>query len=101
MWESPTTSVGDCGSIDMAPKKRTYTKRHQIYRLLYVEPFQSILEAIAREKQLKSWKRVKKESLIDRINPDRIDLAAWVDDGWPSVTLPEYPEGDWRDWQYW
>ena len=45
-------------------------------RLVYYED--RVLEAIAREKQLKGWKRVKKEVLIKSINETWKDLSA----GW-------------------
>jgi putative endonuclease len=44
-------------------------------RLLYFEGYEDILTAIAREKQLKGWRREKKLSLIGTINPEFKDLA--------------------------
>ncbi len=43
-----------------------FVKRHRIYRLVYVEPFDGPLDAIEREKQLKRWKRDWKIALIER-----------------------------------
>jgi putative endonuclease len=37
-----------------------FTKRYNVDRLIYIEHFTSIEEAIAREKQLKNWRREKK-----------------------------------------
>ncbi|KZD22876.1 GIY-YIG nuclease family protein [Tardiphaga robiniae] len=34
-----------------------FVKRYKVMRLVHVEEFSSIVEAIAREKQLKNWKR--------------------------------------------
>jgi putative endonuclease len=34
-----------------------FVKQYNVYRLVYVETFASPLEAIAREKQLKNWRR--------------------------------------------
>jgi putative endonuclease len=56
--------------------------------LIYYELYQHIDQAIAREKQLKGWLRVKKEALIATTNPEWSDLAAdWyegTDDTGPS-----------------
>ena len=51
-----------------------FSDKYNVTKLVYFETFASIEEAIAREKQLKGWKRDKKEKLIDSMNPDRLDL---------------------------
>lgn len=51
-----------------------HTKKHNLYKLLYFEEFDSIEEAIAREKQLKNWHRQWKIDLIQRNNPTFQDL---------------------------
>ncbi len=42
--------------------------------MVYFEHFMNIEEAIAKEKQLKNWKRQWKINLIDNFNPDWEDL---------------------------
>jgi putative endonuclease len=51
-----------------------FTKRYILTKLVYYEIFQTIDEAIAREKQLKSGSRKKKIDLITKDNPDFRDL---------------------------
>ena len=51
-----------------------FTARYNCHKLVYFEEFSSIDEAIAREKQIKSWNRNRKEKLIDNYNPEREDL---------------------------
>jgi putative endonuclease len=46
-----------------------------VYRLVYVEGYSTPLEAIAREKQLKNWRRDWKIQLIEENNLDWGDLA--------------------------
>src|SRR6266536_3193567 len=46
-----------------------------VERLLYWESFDDVHKAIAREKQLKGWRRSKKIALIETINPHWLDLA--------------------------
>ena len=53
-----------------------FTQRYKSDRLLYFEEHIDIKNAIAREKEVKGWKRERKESLIATINPHRLDLAS-------------------------
>jgi len=58
-----------------------YTKRYHIHRLLYFEETSDVNVAIAREKEMKSWRRSKKLALVYAMNPTMQDLAAeWFDD---------------------
>ena len=45
-------------------------KKYNCYFLLFYEQFQDVNQAIAREKELKGWKREKKEKLITSFNSD-------------------------------
>ena len=51
-----------------------HASRYRINRLVYVESYNHVLDAIARETQIKSWRREKKIALIESINPDWLDL---------------------------
>ena len=50
------------------------TKKYHVHMLLYFEKHNSITAAIAREKQIKSWKRRWKLELIEKHNPGWNDL---------------------------
>lgn len=52
-----------------------HTKRYGIHRLVYFEVAETMEAAIAREKQLKRWRRDWKRNLIERENPAWNDLA--------------------------
>ena len=52
-----------------------FTKRYKVNRLGYYESTNEINDAIAREKQIKRWRRQKKVLLIETVNPDWKDLA--------------------------
>ena len=56
-----------------------FTKRYGVHILLRIEEFDTMDEAIAREKQLKKWSRVRKIALIESENPDWCDL-------WPELS---------------
>jgi putative endonuclease len=45
-----------------------------VTRLVYFECFDQVEQAIQREKRLKKWPRAWKISLIEKDNPDWIDL---------------------------
>ncbi len=52
-----------------------FTKRYRVTRLVYFEQFDKVLEAIAREKQIKAWSRKKKLALVRTTNPKWEDLG--------------------------
>jgi putative endonuclease len=52
-----------------------FTDRYQIFRLVYFEQFGDIRDAVAREKEIKGWRREKKIRLIEQDNPTWVDLA--------------------------
>jgi len=51
-----------------------FTKNRGIHNLVYFEEYDNIRKAIAREKQLKKWKRQWKVRLIEESNPQWRDL---------------------------
>jgi putative endonuclease len=52
-----------------------FTAKYRITRLVYFEQTVDVHAAIAREKQLKGWRRAKKIALIESVNAGWIDLA--------------------------
>ncbi|MBS0538625.1 MAG: GIY-YIG nuclease family protein [Proteobacteria bacterium] len=60
--------------------KSIHTAKYKIDRLIYVEPHDTAPDAIAREKQLKNWRREKKIALINRANPEWRDLSGEIHD---------------------
>ena len=65
-----------------------FSKKYNCTRLLYYERHESITQSIAREKQLKGWRREKKLNLIRTQNPEFKDLAEqW---GWTLITGHEH-----------
>jgi putative endonuclease len=51
-----------------------FTKKYGVHKLVYFETFDQIEFAIRREKRLKKWPRAWKISLIEKQNPNWIDL---------------------------
>ena len=58
-----------------------FTKRYQVHRLVYFEHTEDVNSALAREKQLKNWKRQWKVGLIEKGNPNWSDLLVKLDPG--------------------
>lgn len=51
-----------------------FARKYKVTRLVYAEELEQIEEAIAQEKQLKGWKRVRKNELVRAANPTWADL---------------------------
>ena len=52
----------------------SFTCRYKVTKLVHWEEFENVLDAIAREKQIKRWSRAKKIALIEKYNPEWLDL---------------------------
>jgi len=46
-----------------------FTKKYNVYKLVYFEEAQDVTAAINREKEIKKWRREKKNKLIQTFNP--------------------------------
>ncbi len=57
-----------------------FTRQYNVNRLVYFEEFLDIHDAIAREKQLKKWRRAWKDELIKTMNPTWRDLFDEIGD---------------------
>jgi len=58
-----------------------FTAKYNVTRLAYYEETGEVQVAIAREKEIKGWRRSKKIALIKSLNPKWEDLAVdWFDE---------------------
>ncbi len=57
--------------------KNSFTDKYNLEYCIYYENYNTIKEAIMREKEIKKWRREKKEILINTLNPKWEDL--WED----------------------
>ena len=67
-----------------AGEVKGFTSKYGVVRLTRFELFDTMHDAIAREKQLKRWHRQWKMNLIESENPHWVDLA-------PGLGLPSAP----------
>jgi putative endonuclease len=66
-----------------AGNSKSFTGKYYVHFLLYFEDYKYVNEAIAREKEIKGWKRIKKEELIKSMNPQFKFLNIEVFGKWP------------------
>lgn len=52
-----------------------FSQKYNLTKLVYFEETQDIKAAIAREKEIKKWRREKKNMLVNKINPNWQDLS--------------------------
>ena len=73
-----------CGEVD------GFTKRYHLNRLVWVEHFRNVTDAIACEKRLKGWRRSRKIALVEQTNLRWLDLS----DDWEQQ--PKLHERSWK-----
>ncbi len=64
---------------------QSFAGRYYCYNLIYFEEFKYINNAIAREKEIKGWRREKKLALIKLKNPQWEFLNSFVCGTWPPL----------------
>ena len=52
-----------------------FTKKYHIHKLVFYAEYSEVLDAISKEKQIKGWRREKKDKLINSFNPNWEDLS--------------------------
>jgi putative endonuclease len=70
-----------------------FTSRYRIHRLVYFESFRDVRDAIAREKEIKSWVREKRAVLIAAKNPTWEDFGADWFPPFPRKADPSHRSG--------
>ena len=51
-----------------------FTAHYGVHRLVWMEDYERIVDAVAREKALKTWRRAWNIALLEAMNPDWNDL---------------------------
>jgi len=52
-----------------------FTKKYNVSKLVYFEQTDDVMSAIAREKEIKKWRREKKNKLVETMNPQWRELS--------------------------
>ena len=75
-------------------KPETHAGKYYCYNLVFYEEYKYVNAAIAREKEIKKWRREKKQALIHSFNPERKNLNKELFGEWP---LSEEEMVHWKD----
>ena len=65
------------------PLSNAFTSAYKVFYLVYYEDYDYVNDAIAREKEIKKWRREKKDLLIDKMNAKREFLNKELLGEWP------------------
>lgn len=71
-----------------------FSKQYNVDRLVYIENFSCIEDALKRERQIKKWRREKKDALVNKQNPEWKDLSLGWYEGDPSIALRSSRDDD-------
>ena len=52
-----------------------FTEKYNVNKLVYFEQTRDVISALTREKEIKKWRREKKDSLVISVNPRWDDLS--------------------------
>ena len=80
-WNNKVMYVGVTNNLERRiyeHKKKLvegFTKKYNINKLVYFEETPDVDAAINREKEIKKWRREKKDQLVNKINPKWKDLS--------------------------
>jgi putative endonuclease len=80
-WDDSVLYIGVTGNLPRRLYEHRnglvegFTKKYNVHKLVYYENTSDVYSAISREKQLKKWRREKKNQLIEMMNPQWRDLS--------------------------
>ena len=80
-WNNQVMYVGVTNNLQMRIYEhknklvKGFTEKYNVNKLVYFEESNDINSAIAREKEIKKWRREKKNRLVVQMNPDWEDLS--------------------------
>ena len=66
---------------------KTFAGKYNCHFLIFYETYQYVNDAIAREKEIKGWLKIKKINLITNFNPDMKFLNMELVGEWPSKEI--------------
>jgi putative endonuclease len=52
-----------------------FTEKYNLNKLVYFEETRDVQSALAREKEIKKWRREKKDALVQSVNPEWRDIS--------------------------
>lgn len=80
-WNDKVTYVGFTNNLERRLYEhknklvKGFTEKYNVSRLVYFEETRDVAGALEREKEIKKWRREKKNLLVDSVNPEWKDLS--------------------------
>jgi len=74
MYVGVTNNLENLVAEHRSGKGSAFTQRYRVHTLVHAEEYRHIEDAIAREKEIKGWRRSKKDALVEATNPAWADL---------------------------
>ena len=74
MYVGVTNNLENRVAEHRSGKGGAFTRPHQVHTLVHAEEYRYIEDAISREKEIKGWRRSKKDALVEATNPTWADL---------------------------
>ena len=74
MYVGVTNNLENRVAEHRSGKGSVFTRKYRVHTLVHVEECQYVEDAIAREKELKAWRRSKKDALVEATNPSWAEL---------------------------
>jgi putative endonuclease len=74
MYVGVTNNLENRVAQHRSGKGGAFTRRYKVHTLVHAEEYPYVEDAIAREKEIKGWRRSKKDSLVEATNPSWADL---------------------------
>jgi putative endonuclease len=74
MYVGVTNNLENRVAEHRSGKGSMFTSRYRVHALVHAEEYQYIEDAISREKEIKAWRRSKKDALVEATNPTWADL---------------------------
>ena len=65
-----------------------FTEKYNVHKLVYFEHTNDVRVAIEREKEIKKWRREKKNKLVESKNPEWRDISLEWTDSEPVISTP-------------
>jgi putative endonuclease len=74
MYVGVTNNLENRVAEHRSGKGGEFTRRYRVNTLVHAEEYQYVEDAISREKEIKAWRRSKKDALVEATNPSWADL---------------------------
>ena len=78
IYTGVTASLGQRVAQHREGTGSKFAAKYAFHRLVYIEFFEDISDAIVREKRVKKWRRPWKIELVETMNPDWRDLSGEI-----------------------